>query len=145
MKYVFRSQDGFCPQCIAFGRTWIIRDRHIYGNTYEYCLTSIPLDPPPKFHFRNKAEVAAWLNEMDDNQLFQEDEYWIDFYIRRWTVYSSGDNALIEKKGIEYRYNRKTNVVVQIPSERQETGWFPGYRECVSVATEILKRKEKEK
>lgn len=139
MKFAFTSKNGFCPECTAFGRKWYIKDRHRYDNVYEYCLMSVPLSPPLVYQFKDKKEVALWLNGFD--HLSEREEQLIGLYINRWIQADYGDLALVEKNGIQYRYDKAKNILTALPERRQETCWYDKYRECLADAKELLTKK----
>lgn len=135
MGYVFRAKDGLCPECIAFGRKWLIMDRNIYGH-YEFSLFSIPMEKPPVYQFRDLKEVVCWLNDFDS--LSEKEEPLLEYYLRRWIVADYYTLALIEKNGIQYRYDKGSFSLSKLPERKQESGWFSGYRECLQYAKTIL-------
>ena len=138
MKFAFTSKNGFCPECTAFGRKWFIKDRHLYGDVYEYCLMSSPLSPPLVYQFPDKKAVALWLNGFD--HLSEREEHLIDFYIHRWIQDECSDLALIEKNGIQYRYDKAKYTLTSLPEHRQESCWYDKYRECLVDAKEFLSK-----
>ena len=139
MGYLFRAKDGLCPECIAFGRKWFIMDRNIYGH-YEFSLFSIPIEKPPIYQFRDLKEVVCWLNDFDS--LSVKEEPLLNYYLRRWIVADYYYLALIEKNGVQYRYDKGSFSLSMLPERHQETGWFSGYRECIREAKAILRKIE---
>lgn len=143
MGYVFRAKDGLCPECIAFGRKWIIMDRKLHDGHYEFSLFSIPIEKPPVYQFRDLKEVVCWLNDFDS--LSEKEEPLLNYYLRRWIVADCYNLALIEKNGVQYRYDKGSFSLTKISERKQEIGWFSGYRECLWMAKEFLEKIEKEK
>lgn len=139
MKFTFTSKDGHCPECTAFGRKWYIKDRYLYDNVYEYCLMSIPISPPAIYQFQDKKAVALWLNGFD--HLSEREEQLIDFYINRWIQADCSDMALVEKNGIQYRYDKVKNTLTSLPERRQESCWYDKYCECLADAKALLAKK----
>lgn len=138
MAFVFTAKNGCCPECIAFGRRWYIMDRHLYGDTYEYCLMSVSTEPQPVYQFNSRRDLASWLNDIEDYT--EKDEWWIDFFIRRWIRQDYADVALIEKNGIQYRYDKEKHTLTALPERRQESCWYEKYRECLAHSKEILRK-----
>lgn len=139
MEFVFSNKNGCCPECNAFGRKWYIMDRLLYDNVYEYCLMSMPLTPQPVYQFKDKASLAAWLNGSGD--FSKHDDLWLDYFISRWIKDDCNDVALVEKDGIQYRYEKAHNILKALPERRQESGWYEKYRECLTDAKVFLKNK----
>lgn len=137
-KYNFSSKNGFCPQCLAFGRCWYIQDRFIGGSAYEYCLMSETNEKSKEYIFKSKKEIAKWLNEDESN--IEYDESTVDYIISCNTDLSCNyyDKVIITHHGADYIYNKKHNTLTAMKEKKQETGWFDSYRECVKIAKEIL-------
>lgn len=142
-SFVFTSRNGCCPECIAFGRKWFIQDRPYYGNTYEYCLMSVTLDAQPTYCFKDKKELADWLN--GPFTFRKNEDFWTDFCISRWTKVDYNDVALIEKDGIQYRYDKEKITLTVIPERRQESCWYDKYRECLADAKEHLQQEARKR
>ena len=138
MTFSFTSKDGCCPSCVAFGRKWYIQDRAAGLGYYDYCLMSVTTDKPPIYQFENRKDLAAWLNGIED--FHEEDEWWISHFIRRCTKIDYSDIALLEKNGIQYRWDKEANTLTVLPKHRQETGWYTHYRACLSDAKELLRK-----
>lgn len=132
MEFSFTSKNGYCPECNAFGRKWYIKDRHIYGDTYEYCLMSMPLIPQPVYKFQDLHDVAAWLSGISD--LARKEDLWLQYFISRWIKDDCGDVALVEKDGVQYRYEKENHLLKALPERRQESCWYDKYRECLADA-----------
>ena len=139
MAFVFTSKNGCSPECRAFGRRWYIKDRHLYGNVYEYCLMSVTTDPQPVYQFADKQALAGRLNNIES---FSEKEaQLIDYYyIPRWIKIDCSDIALVEKDGIQYRYDKEKNTLTVLPAHRQESCWYDLYRECLADAKKFLQK-----
>lgn len=137
-KYKFTNKQGFCPECLAFGRCWYIQDRFIGGSAYEYCLMSKTVEKPISYVFQNKNEIAAWLNGAEDNTEYSDDV--ADYIISCYSDWKSdfSDKALIIQQDKHYIYDKKKNTLTVVTDAKQETGWFDSYRECLKVAKEIL-------
>lgn len=137
-KFVFQSKNGYCPECIAFGRKWYIQDRELYPGMYEYCLRSFALDDTEKKYFQSTSEVVAWFQGIETN-VERETAEWI---IKRYSYLNTENAAILVKGGKTYRYDKKENSVTRVPEHRSETGWFSSYRECLQAAKDILCRQE---
>ena len=139
MSFVFSSKNGCCLECIAFGRRWYIKDRHMYYDKYEHCLMSVTTDPQPVYRFSDKKELAGWLNNIET--FSEREEKLIDlYYIPRWIKTDYGNLALIVKDGIQYRYDKEKNTLTVLPEHRQESPWYDKYRECLTDAKELLQK-----
>lgn len=136
MIFRFSSQNGQCPACYAFGRKWYIQDRCSGTNYYEHCLMSVSTDPQQVYQFANQKEIAEWL--LDTALHYEENDWQIGYLIRQKTKIDYSDAALIEKNGIEYRFDKIKNTLTALPKRRQETGWFNSYRECLAEAKDLL-------
>ena len=139
-EYVFRSENGYCPECIAFGRKWYIQDREYYPGVYEYCLRSFPMNDTEKKYFQSVSEVAAWFQGTDAD-IEKETAEWI---IKRYSYLSTENAAILEKDGKKYKYDKKDKSITRMPEHRSETGWFSSYRECMQAAKDILSRQDPE-
>lgn len=143
-QYIFREENGFCPKCKAFGRIWYIFGRNIYGNKYEHCLMSIPIEKPDGLSFKSKKEIAAWLNgNISETEKYTDET--ADYIINYNTVpgFNFADKAMLEKDGVKYRYEREKNLLTECREEKQETGYFDNYYDCLKEAKKILKKIEK--
>lgn len=143
-KYIFRAENGFCPKCEAFGRIWYIFERNIYGNKYEHCLMSMPIEEPDGLCFKNKKEIAAWLNG-DKIEAGEYTDEMADYIINYNTVpgFNFAEKAMLEKDGVKYRYDREKNLLTEYREDKQETGYFDNYYDCLKAAKEILENIEK--
>lgn len=141
MKFAFTSKNGSCPECRAFGRRWYIMDRNLYYDKYEHCLMSVTLEPQPKYQFRDKVELASWLNGFTNYQ--ERDPWWTDHFISRYIKTDYSDMALIVKDGVQYRYEKEKNLLVVLPEHRRESCWYDSYRECLTDAKELLQKMSK--
>ena len=138
--YVFRKKDGYCPSCNAHGRTWYIQDRYVDKNTYEYCLMSRSNEDPEVLKFKNKKEVAAWLNDYEAGHEIIDDL--VDYLVSRWVKVEYSNFCLVEKDGVHYRYDKDCYTLTVLLKSKQETGWYDRYIECLIDAKEILREKE---
>lgn len=136
MAFSFTSKDGCCPSCVAYGRKWYIQDRNAGLGLYDFCLMSVPTEKPVVHQFKSQKDLAAWLNDFHDYE--EKDPWWTEYFIRRWAKTDYYDVALLEKNGVQYRWEKKTNTLTVLPTHRQETGWFTHYRECLAASKEIL-------
>ena len=137
-KYAFVTQNGFCPACIAFGKIWYIKDRYVGGNEYEYCLMSKPKSNPIQQKFKNKKDIARWLN--NDSGKAEYDDTKADYIISRQirSGYNFSDKAMVKKDNDNYIYDKVKNTVTVVVESQKETGWFDSYHECLKNAKEIL-------
>ena len=138
MEFTFRSVNGFCPSCKAFGRVWYIKDRCISNNIYEYCLMSKELKERPVYRFKNHAEIAKWLNKDESN--CEYDELTTEIIINRSTITNYADMALVERDNIQYKFDKRKNTLAELVQQKQETGWHEKYIDCLKVAKEILQK-----
>lgn len=138
MSYAFTSKNGFCPSCTAFGKIWFIKDKFIGGNDYEYCLMSKPISNPIQQKFKNKKDIARWLN--DDKRKAEYDDMTADYVISRQikSGYDFSDKAIVEKGNEKFIYDKLKNTMTAVVNPNKETGWFENYHECLKVAKEIL-------
>lgn len=144
--YKFSSKNGHCPQCIAFGKRYWIQDKLIGGNTYEYCLMSTPTEARKKIRFKNKIELANWINGEDIEDKTKDDslrnnaaKLIISFSTK--ASYRFSDRKLIEGK--EGKFILYENFLAEEYMEpTQETGWFDTYAECLDMSKEILRKKK---
>lgn len=98
---------------------------------------SVTTDPQPVYQFADKKALASWLNNIETFR--KTDEAWIDLiYISRWIKIDYNDIALVEKDGIQYRYDKTANTLTILPKHRQESYWYDKYRECLAEAKELL-------
>lgn len=142
MSYAFTSKNGFCPACTVFGKIWFIQDRLVGGNDYEYCLMSRPETKPTQHKFKNKTDIARWLN--DDNGKAEYDDVTADYVISRQIKhgYNLSDKAIVEKGNENYIYDKVKNTMTAVVEPDKETGWFDSYHECLRIAKEILANME---
>lgn len=140
-EFRFSAKDGYCPSCSAFGRLWYIRDRYVGIREYEYCLMSVTEEEPMQYSFKNKGELAAWLN--GDKKNTEYDDAVADFVISQHTDCRSNyyDTARLSFHDVDYIWDKKNNTLTEIQERRQETGWFDSYIECLIMAKEILKER----
>lgn len=118
-------------------------DKNIYGNQYEYCLMSIPIEEPEGLCFKDKKEVAAWLNGKYGAEEYTNET--ADYIINYNTVFgfNYAKKAMLEKDGVKYRYDREKNLLTEYREGKQETGYFAKYNDCKRAAKEILENMEK--
>lgn len=141
-KYTFSSKNGFCPQCIAFDRRWFIQDR-FFGGRYEYCLMSVSTKEPVRYSFKNKSEIAKWLNGDDSNTKYDDTVAgYIISHSTDWR-FDYPDRAMVNCRGMDYVYDKQKNVLTAVEERKQETGWVVSYFECLKMAKEILESKNR--
>lgn len=140
-KFRFTAKDGYCPQCSAYGRRWYIRDRYVGLREYEYCLMSVSEEDPVQYSFKNKGELAAWLN--GDKKNTEYDDAVADFVISQHINCNGNysDRALLSLRDVEYIWDKRKNTLTEVQERRQETGWFDSYMECLIAAKEILEER----
>lgn len=139
MKYAFRSENGCCPKCIAFGREYYIQDRYLGGDKYEYALMSKPIATADPVHFKDASEMLGSLLGT-----VITDEIAADLLLSQITVYRSASFRMLEQNGKKYVWNEMENELREYTDPKQETGYFDTYRECLSMSKEILEKKEQE-
>lgn len=145
MNYTFKPPfTGACPACNVFGRSWYIIDRQISdSDCYEYCLMSVSTESKKTLSFKNIRKVTEWICDIED--LSKESEWYIkNWYLRRYLKSETHDAMLLEKDGTHYRLNKHNFTITQLHKHQQETGWCASYAECLALAKDILKNKEKE-
>lgn len=144
MDFVFKSTfTGGCPECMAFGRRWYIKDRFVSENVYEYCLMSVDTGSQITYKFNSLRELTEWICGVKD--LSKETEHFIkNWYLKRYVKFETTDAALLKKDGIEYRLDKKAFTLSQLHECIQETGWHSSYRDCLETSKGILRRMEKE-
>lgn len=100
---------------------------------------SVTMASQPIYVFNDKESLAAWLNNIE--AFGEKEKQLIDYYyIPRWVKIDCGDIALIEKNGIQYRYDKARNTLAVLPTHRQESCWYDKYRECLADAKEMLQK-----
>ena len=138
-KIVFTAKDGMCPKYDAFGKRYYIQDR-FFGGNYEYALMSRGLTTGEVLRFPDNRMLAAWLNGRKERILDGLDDVTANYVIRRDMLQEYNDMSLIEKDGKKYILKKagKEFLLNEYREPIQETGWFPGYRECLNMAKKIL-------
>lgn len=139
MKYAFKSERGYCPQCVAFGRVYFIQDRYIGGEKYEYALMSRPVKKKSARKFSDAKETVSFL--FDENIT---DDITINLLLSQITAYKSGPYRIIEKDGVEYVWDESKKELREYTKPKQETGYCSTYLECLNMSKKILKKKEQE-
>ena len=139
MKYVFRSENGECPKCTAFGRLYYIQDRCLGGEKYEYALMSKPAEKPEPKHFRNKNKMVGSLLD-----IVITDDIAANLYLNQMTVYQCGNLRMLDINGKRLIWDDTKKELREYKEPRQETGYCDTYLECLNMAKEILKKKEQE-
>lgn len=139
MKYVFRSENGLCPKCIAFGRVYYIQDRYCGGDKYEYCLMSKSADKTESKHFKNKTEMISSLIGT-----VITDEIAVNLLLSQITLFQCGSLRMLEQNGKKYVWNETKNELMEYTEPKQETGYCDTYLECLNMAKEILEKMEQE-
>lgn len=139
MKYVFRSENGGCPKCTAFGRVYYIQDRYLGGEKYEYALMSKSAEKPEPKHFKSKNEMVGSLLG-----IVIADHIAVNLYLNQMTVYQCGYLRMLEKNGKKYVWDEMKNELREYADPKQETGYSDTYLECLNMAKEMLEKKEQE-
>ena len=139
MKYVFRSENGECPKCTAFGRVYYIQDRYIGGEKYEYALMSKPAEKPESKHFKDKNEMVGTLLG-----IVIVDDIAANVYLGQMTLYQCGSLWMLERNGKRLIWDDTKKELREYTEPNQETGYCDTYLECLNLAKEILKKKEQE-
>lgn len=139
MEYVFRSERGFCPQCIAFGNVYFIQDRYIGGEKYEYALMSRPLKKPIPKHFKNVREMVSSLIGSDIT-----DDITVNLLLSQMTEYQCTSCRMIKNDGVKYVWDDTRKELREYTEPKQETGYCSTYLECLNLAKEFLEKKERE-
>lgn len=137
MNFGFKTENGYCPSCKAFGRIWYIQDRESGTNNYEYALFSKSADKPKEYKFKNKSEIVNFLNDWKTEKEY--DELIIQCNIGYHTIMNFTEVALLEKKGVRFRFDKTNNTLTELEEPRQETGFMP-YLECLTMAKDILQK-----
>lgn len=139
MEYAFKSERGYCPQCVVFGRVYFIQDRYIGGEKYEYALMSKPVEKKNAQKFPDVKRMVSFL--FDKNIT---DDIAINLLLGQITVCKSDSYRMIEKDGVEYVWDESKKELRKHTNPKRETGYFSTYLECLNMAKEIWKRKEQE-
>lgn len=137
MEYVFKSERGYCPQCIAFGKVYFIQDRYIGGEKYEYALMSRPVEKKVGLKFKN---VKNMVSSFVGNDI--TDDIAVNLLLSQMTVYRCGNYRMIEQNGVKYVWDSQKSELREYTEPNQETGYCNTYIECLNMAKDILKRKE---
>lgn len=137
MEYVFKSERGYCPQCIAFGKVYFIQDRYIDGEKYEYALMSRPVENKVRLKFQDTKNLVSFFFGKDIT-----DDIAINLLLSQITVYKCINYRMIEHDGVKYVWNSKTNELREYTEPKQETGYCNTYLECLTMAKDILTKKE---
>ena len=139
MKYVFRSENGCCPKCTAFGRVYYIQDRYLGGEKYEYALMSKPAKNQESKHFKDKNEMVGSLLG-----IVTTDDIAVNLYLNQMTVYQCGNLRMLERNGKKLIYDDTKKELREYTEPKQETGFCDGYLVCLIMAIEFLKKNEQE-
>lgn len=139
MEYVFKGEKGFCPKCVAFGRVYFIQDRYISREKYEYALMSRPSEKKASQKFESVKEMV---NSLMDSEI--SDDIAINLLLNQMTVYQCSSYRLIEKDDAKYVWDDLKKELREYTEPKQETGYCDTYLECLNMAKEILKRKERD-
>ena len=137
MEYVFKSERGYCPQCIAFGKVYFIQDRYIDGEKYEYALMSRPVEKKVGLKFQDAKNMVSFFVGNDIM-----DDIAVNLLLSQMTVYKCSNYRMIEYDGVKYVWNNKTKELREYTEPKQETGYCNTYLECLNMAKDILKKKE---
>lgn len=139
MDYVFKNERGYCPQCIAFGKVYFIQDRYIGGEKYEYALMSKPCNKKTGQKFQDAKKMVSYLVGDDIT-----DEITVNLLLSQMTIYQCGQYQMIEKDNKKYVWDGLKKELREYIEPKQETGFCNTYLECLSMAKEILKKREQE-
>lgn len=139
MKYVFRSENGLCPKCTAFGRVYYIQDRYCGGDKYEYALMSKPVEKTETKHFKNKNEMVSSLLGT-----VITDEIAVNLTLSQMTIYQCGSLRMMDQNGKKYVWDETKKELREYTEPKQETGYCDTYLECLNMAKEILEKKEQD-
>lgn len=140
MEYVFKSERGYCPQCIAFGKVYFIQDRHIGGEKYEYALMSKTAEKKVTQKFRNVKEMVSFLVDKDITN-----DIAVNLILSQITVHQCSENRMIEENGVKYIWDNQKKELREYVKPKQETGYCDSYLECLNMSKEILKKIEQER
>lgn len=139
MKYVFKSENGCCPRCIAFGKVYFIQDRYLGGDDYEYALMSRSAKRKPPMQFAGRKELVSWLvNDMIC------DDITANLLLSHMTLDRCSHRRMIENNGKKYVWDDESKKLWEYEEPSQETGFCETYLECLNMAKEILRKKERE-
>lgn len=140
MEYVFKSERGYCPQCVAFGKIYFIQDRYVGGEKYEYALMSRSAEKKvaQKFHDIKKMVSFFAGNDITDNIA-------VNLLLSQMTVYQCSHYRMIEQNGVKYIWDNKNKELREYTEPKQETGYCDSYMECLNIAKEILRKIEHER
>ena len=139
MEYAFKSERGYCPRCVAFGKVYFIQDRYIGGEKYEYALMSRTLQKkvPKKFE-----DVKKMMSMLIGSEI--TDDIAVNLLLSQMTVYQCSSYRMIEKDGVKYVWDDRNKELRDYTEPKQETGYCDTYLECLNMAKEILKKRELE-
>ena len=137
MEYVFKSERGYCPQCIAFGKVYFIQDRYIGGEKYEYALMSRPVEKKDGLKFQDAKNMVSFLVGNDIT-----DDIAINLMLSQMTVYQCSNYRMIEHDGVKYVWDSQKKKLREYTEPNQETGYCDTYLECLNMAKQILKRQK---
>lgn len=139
MEYVFKSERGYCPHCVAFGKIYFIQDRYIGGEKYEFALMSRPSEKkaPQKFE-----DVKKMVSSLVHSEI--SDDIAANLLLSQMTEYQCGSYRLIEKGGMRFVWDNLKKELREYAEPKQETGYCDTYLECLRLAKEILKQRELE-
>ena len=140
MEYVFKSERGYCPQCIAFGKVYFIQDRYIGGEKYEYALMSRPVEKKVGLKFKN---VKNMVSSFVGNDI--TDDIAVNLLLSQMTVYRCSNYRMIEQNGVKYVWDSQKKELREYTEPNQETGYCDTYLECLNMAKDILKKMERER
>ena len=140
MKYVFKSERGYCPQCVAFGKVYFIQDRYVGGKKYEYALMSRPVEKKviQKFH-----DIKKMVSFFAGNDI--TDDIAVNLLLRKMTVYQCSNYRMIEQDGVKYIWDNQNKELREYTEPKQESGYCDSYTECLNISKEILRKMEQER
>ena len=140
MGYTFKSENGYCPECVVGDRKFYIKDRCSGTNYYEHCLFSMPVKKPDPIKFANREAVAKWLNGDESDRTYDIDI--ANYIIAMHALDYYQERAILEKADKMYVFRKENCSLTEVIEPKKETGWFDRYIDCLSVAKEILRKRE---
>lgn len=135
-KYIFKSKNGYCPQCIAFGKVYFIQDRHIGGEKYEYALMSKSMKTKIWIFPDAKKMISFLVGEKIT------DDIAANLLISQMTIYQCNSRRMLEKDGVKYIWDSCQKELREFAEPKQETGYCSTYWECLNLSKEILRKLE---
>lgn len=137
MNYKFVEKDGHCPECVAFGKRYYIRDMHIGAGKYSYALMSEPAMREKPMYFRDKAALVSYFAEQ-----VIDDELAVDLLLDQWTIYQVSSGRILVVGGTAYSWIEESKTLRKLTEPKQETGYCDTYWDCLHMAKKILSKLE---